>query len=91
MKITKRKAVNLINASNGKIFTATFVKKDGTDRVMNCRKGVKSYLNGGELAFDPKAKGLIVVFDVQKKAYRMIGVKTLKALKINGEIYTVKG
>lgn len=89
MNITKRKAVNIINKTGGKIFTAQFVKKDGTVRDMNCRLGVTAHLKGGELAFNPSDYKLKVVFDVQKKQYRMINLDSLRALRFNGVRYRI--
>ena len=38
---------NIMSVINsGKIFTACFTKKDGSERVMNCRTGVKKYVTG---------------------------------------------
>ena len=31
---------DFLGSNGGKIFTVTFLKKDGTERVMNCRMGV---------------------------------------------------
>ena len=89
MKISKRKASNIIKSTGGKIFTAKFVKKDGTVRTMNCRLGVTAHLKGGVLKFNPADYKLQVVFDVQKKAYRMINLDSLRALRFNGIRYTV--
>lgn len=83
-------AKNLIEASKGKIFTVWFIKKDNNLREMNARLGVKAYLKGGELPYDPVEKGLIPVFDLQIKRYRMINWTTIKKLKINGREYNVR-
>jgi len=88
--VNKEQAKNLINSSKGKFFTVEFVKKNGDTRVMNCRKGVKKHLKGGELAFDPNSKGLVVVFDAQKKAYRMININTLQSVTIDKATYSVE-
>ena len=88
--VNKDQAKNLINSSKGKFFTVEFVKKNGDTRVMNCRKGVKKHLKGGELAFDPNSKGLVVVFDAQKKAYRMININTLQSVTIDKATYSVE-
>lgn len=72
--------------SDGKIFTVTFTKKDGTERVMNCRTGVKKHLKGGELKYSPLDKGLLPVYDIQKKGYRMINASTIKEVKIQGNV-----
>jgi hypothetical protein len=90
MNISKAKAKDLINASKGKFFSVAFVKKNGDLRNMNCRKGVTKHLNGGELAFNPNAKGLVVVFDAQKKAYRMININTLQSITIDKATYSVE-
>ena len=60
------------------IFTVTFVNRTtGETRVMNCRKGVVSHLTGGEKKYDPKDKGLVCVFDMQKQAYRSIALESI--------------
>lgn len=69
----------------GVIFNVRFVKKDGTVRSMNCRTGVTSKLKGGELAFDPTAKGLKVVFDVKANDYRMVNINTVYELTVKGK------
>ncbi len=90
MKIDSKDVVKIINSSKGKFFSAIFIKKDGTLRTMNCRLGVKKYLKGGELRFSPSKKGLVVVFDTDKKEYRMININTTRNLKVNGVSYNVK-
>lgn len=83
-------AKNLIKSTKGKFFTVWFIKKDGTLREMNARLGVKAYLKGGELPYNPEKKGLIPVYDMQKKAYRMISWTTIKKLRIGNNEYNVK-
>lgn len=87
IRLNRDEIVKKIKATNGKIFTVTFVKKDGTTRVMNGRLRVRSYLKGGELPYDPIAKGLIPVFDIKKLEYRMINEKTIISAKIGAEEY----
>ena len=103
-EITVDRAVELVNGvSKGQIFTAIFVKRgNGELRVMNCRKGVKKYVNGTGMSYDAKSKGLLPVFDVQKarelknqgkdpaKAYRVITLSNLKELHIDKEEFIVK-
>jgi hypothetical protein len=88
--ITQEEAKRLIKATNGKFFTVTFIKKDGTERVMNARLGVEVYLKGGQLAYDAEAKGLITVYDMKSKGYRMVNVNTIKYLKIGKNEYDVE-
>ncbi len=77
----------IIERTKNKIFSATFIKKNGDTREMTCRLGVTKHLKGGELKYDAKARNLLPVFDMQKQAYRMINVNTLISLKINGTTY----
>ena len=90
IRISRDELVQKIKETKGKIFTVTFVKKDGTTRVMNARLRVRSYLKGGELPYDPVAKGLIPVFDIKKLEYRMVNTKTIISAKIgNNEYITI--
>ena len=86
-RIGKIKASELINDSKGRIFTATFVKENGDERVMNCRKGVQKGVKGtGTKGTTP---GMITVYDMQEKGFRTLNLQTVKALKINKESYKV--
>lgn len=88
-EIDTEKVKSLIENSEGKIFTVTFIKKNGEERVMNCRRGVSSKTNGGGMAYHPDDHGLITVFDMQAKDYRMVNLDTVTQLKIRGRVYTV--
>lgn len=88
-KLDRAWVLDLIYQSFGKIFWVEFKKKDGTMRQMRARLGVKKYLKGGKLAYDPLAKSLISVFDVNKEEYRMINLNTLTKLSINGMQFEV--
>ena len=57
------------------VFRVSFFKKDGSHREMLARFGVKKNLKGGELAYSPKEKDLIVVADM--------GVLKEKAAKLS--------
>ena len=72
---------------DGRIFSATFQKKDGTIRIINCRLKVKKGITGKGLKFSPSEKSLIVVYDMHKQDYRMINLKTLLLAQVNGQIY----
>lgn len=61
----------------GKFFSCEFRKVDGTIRNMTCRTHVKKYTNGGKLSFNPSQKGLLPVWDVQKKEYRFVNLNSL--------------
>jgi len=99
--ISRRKLVKKIlsPANANAVMRIQFVKKDGSVRDMVCRRGVKEHKNaegetvglkGTGMAYDPKEKRLITVFDFQKQNYRMINELTLIEASINGMIYRVR-
>ena len=57
---------------------------------MNARLGVKAYLKGGDLPYNPDEKGLIPVYDMKNGGYRMINTSTINKLKIGNSEYTVQ-
>ena len=72
---------------SGHFFTAVFIKKDDTIRQMHCRIGVKKYVNGKGMKYNPLEKGLLTVWDRQKEAYRMINLKRLLYISYGGVIH----
>lgn len=89
--INRSAAKQLIKDTKGKFFTVSFVKRtDGTTRIMNARLGVKAFLKGGTLPYNPEAKRLIPVYDVQKRGYRMINLDTIFELKIGNQTFKVR-
>jgi len=93
MKISRAKATSLIKGSAGKMLSVTFIKKDGEKRQLNGRLGVykskHAPLTGDGLKYEPSAYGLINIFDVQLKAYRMVNTETISELKVAGTSYEV--
>jgi hypothetical protein len=88
--ISKLEAAQKIRDTKGRMFTVTFIKKsNGEKRVMNARLGVKAYLRGGVLPYDPNTKGLIPVYDIQAKDYKMINIPGIVNLKTGGIEYNV--
>ena len=77
--------------AGGTIFSVDFVMKDGTNRTMTCRLGVKKHLKGGELPFCPVEKGMLPVFDITKSDYRMINLHTVRELRVRGKVYKFEG
>ena len=68
----------------GRFFTVKFVKKDGTDRIMTCRIGVKKYSNGRPQTADPDK--YIVGWEPATKQYRNINIDTLQWVKCRGMV-----
>jgi hypothetical protein len=73
---------SIIEASNGKFISVTFVKKDGSIRVLVGRLGVKKHLKGGESTLD--ADKYITIFDTQNGGYRAINRDTIQSVRIDG-------
>ena len=57
----------IIKGTRGKIFSATFIKKDGTLRKMTARLGVRKGVTGAGLKFDPRERSHVVVSEMSKK------------------------
>ena len=89
-KIARKDILNLLLDNKGHVFSVVFLKKDGSIRKMLCRFGVKKHLKGGKLTFNPLERNLLVVFDMQKEAYRMINLETLMNINMIGIEYNVK-
>ena len=83
--INKEQAKQLIHITNGKIFSSTFVKKDGTHRLLTGRlkvtKGLKE--NAKQRPYNPEEYNLVCVYDMKAEGYRMINFNTLITLSIN--------
>ena len=90
--ITKEEAKKLIHITNGKIFSSTFVKKDGTHRLLTGRlkvtKGLKE--NAKTRPYDPSKYNLVCVYDMKAEGYRMLNINTLTNLSINANKYIIK-
>ena len=92
MKVVSRnEALQVLNTITNEFFTVVFTKRtNGETRVMNCRKNVKKHLNGGTLAYNPNEKGLVPVFDIQAKGYRMFNFEGLQEVRYGGKVLQVK-
>lgn len=85
-KMTKKDAIAIIKSS--KFFSAEFVKKDGSVRYIHGRSGVKKYLkpDAKPQAYKPSDMGYLTIWDMHKKAYRLINSQSL--ISVNGmEVY----
>ena len=90
LEISQDQAITMIQNTNGRFFGVDFQKKNSDEvRVMNARTGVSRYVTGGGLKFDATQKGLIPVYDIINKGYRMININGLMKLRTNGETYII--
>ena len=91
-------AETLTSLKNGTIYSVTFVKKDGSVRMINSVKGTSKGVSGEGLKYDAKGRGLIPVFDLQlkgqgvddNKCWRMVNTETVTKIVVNKEEITVQ-
>jgi hypothetical protein len=80
---------SIIDNSNGKMLAVTFIKKDGTERVLNGRIGVTKYIKG--VGTKNKSDEFISIYDVQAKGYRSVNRSTIVAVRSAGiEAFAVR-
>ena len=101
--INKEAAKKHIYKTNGKFFSAVFIKKNGDKRFIHCMTKSKTGVKGVGLKYNPDAvnnvivKDLVLARELRKqgldpaKAYRTINVDTLVELNIGGVKYKVEG
>jgi hypothetical protein len=88
-------AQDLIAQSEGRWFNATFIKRTtGKTRQGQFRIGVARYVKGVGMNYSPKEHDLKSVWeannkegDKQEDAYRMIDLRTVNHLKVDGVEY----
>lgn len=91
-RIGKTKAADMVLASNGRMFTAIYIKKGGKERSLTGRLGVTKYLSNSpkKRATPSRANlGYVSVYDMLKKDYVTLNLQTITGLKINGETYRI--
>lgn len=86
-KISRTKALDLMKNSKGHFFTVEFMKKDGSTRILN-GQWVKNQteMHLGYILVKESAKLKAKV----KEPIRNVNLQTLKALKIDGQVYQVR-
>lgn len=83
--IERSKALEFIEHLGGTIFTATFLKKDGSIRKMVCRRHVTKGVKGTGINYaETPDKPYITVYDMQKRDFRNVNLATLLSIKTHG-------
>ena len=86
-RISRTKAYEMMKNNKGRFFTATFVKKDGEERTINCQfLKDQSELNMGYVKVRESSK----LKTTPNDATRQINLQTLKSLKIAGTEYKIR-
>lgn len=88
----------LNNLKGGTIYSVTFVKKDGSLRLMNSIKGTQKGVTGEGLKYDAGDRGLIPVYDLQlakkgieeNKCWRMVNVNTVQKIVVNHQEFEIE-
>ena len=89
--ISEERAFEMITQeTKGRIFSAHIVKKDKSERMMNCKLNVERLKNGVGMSYNPYERNLVPVVDTNLDEYRMINVAAMKALQIAGITYIVE-
>jgi hypothetical protein len=94
-KITRIRA--FLRGTLGKIMTVKFTKRStGEERTMVCRTGVRAHLKDPEAPTSAKIiiqdhdNDLLRVYDMHKRAYRMIALESVREISSGGEIFTAQ-
>lgn len=85
--ISRLKAHDLMSNNGGRFFTATFTKKDGTERVMSC-----TYLKDqtGSVLGYIKVKDTNLCKKTPGNCVRNVNLQTLSKLSIGGKNYNIR-
>ena len=88
--INRTKAKELIKESKGLIFSTTYIKKDNTIRTLTSRTG-KQYASktGRPAPYKVEEFNMMPLYDMRKKAFRMLNFNTLITLSINKTKYKI--
>jgi len=78
----KKDIQGLIKSAKGKIFSGSYVKKDGSLRKFNGKSHYNSELAGGEPNL---SEDQVAYFDINANGWRSFKVDALLELNINGD------
>ena len=101
METIPKKAESVVSlVGNSKFFNVEFVKRTtGEVRNMTCRRGVKKFLHGGTIGYNPEKKNLITVWEPDARGkngpndegYRCISVNGIQRITFNNRVFVSKG
>ena len=79
--------IDIINNTNGKFFSITFVKKCGTIRKATARTGVRKGVKGVGMNYNATDKGIKILWVCDAENFRAIKLNTILDIKFKGKIY----
>jgi len=89
--IAREKALSLLRGFRGKLFAATFIKKNGEIRNMVARMGVRRAKGTGTYSHTRDlTRSNVTVWDVQKGEYRAIPLDRVISIRNAGAEFTIK-
>ena len=88
--ISKETAKKHIYKTNGKFFSAVFIKKNGDKRFIHCMTKSKKGVKGVGLKYNPDKVNNVIVKDLKIHQFRTINVDTLIELNAGGVKYKVE-
>ena len=88
--INKETAKKHIYKTNGKFFSAVFIKKNGDKRFIHCMTKSKKGVKGVGLNYNPDEVNNVIVKDLKIHQFRTINVDTLIELNAGGVKYKVE-
>ena len=97
--ISYRGALRKLIAAGGKIMSATFIKEDGSERLMTFRRNVATDVKSNttneknDSRKRIKRGSIITVVEMTggERKWKSINLKTLKELKVDGMRYLIRG
>jgi len=88
--INKETAKKHIYKTNGKFFSAVFIKKNGDKRYIHCMTRSKKGVKGVGLSYNPDERNNVIVKDLKIHEFRTINIDTLVQLTTGGVKYNVE-
>ena len=88
-RLNRWKVESIIKNTNGKIFSAKFVKKNVDIRDITCRLETETGKKGTGVSPEKLDNPYICVYDMQKEGYRLINLQTIRSIKAEREEYLV--
>lgn len=85
-RISKKKAVEVLEATAGRFFTVEFKKKNGDLRVMNCQKVAGATVT--KLGYLTVREAVLARSG--QSAIRRLNMQTLKTIKTGGKLYKIR-